>query len=161
MKLQNIYASAEEKSNLKSGNGVIREKKTAVPTSNTRRWYRIIISQRIQPFKSVAKKHKERIVKMSNYIKEAISRANLQDIREFLHHGTEELMHSDETYERRLEKGSDAIYKRLENLYPDSKEFDEAQADLSQALTEYSNVYTEVGMKVGARLVHQLLFLEE
>ena len=64
-----------------------------------------------------------------NYIKEAIARANLQDVREFLLHGVEECRHTDETFEMRLKKGSEAIYKRLESLYPDGDSRDEAAAD--------------------------------
>ena len=98
---------------------------------------------------------------MGNYIKEAIARTNLQDIREFLLHGVEECKHSDETFEMRLKKGNAAIYKRLETLCPDRDKLDDATGDLSQALATHSAVYTEMGMKVGARLIYQLLVMKE
>ena len=95
------------------------------------------------------------------YIKDAISRANLQDIREFLLHGGELCAYRNEPYEAWLKKECDPIYKRLEALYPTEESRNEAEANLSQALSAYQSVYTELGMKIGAKLVYQLLVSEE
>ena len=95
------------------------------------------------------------------YIKEAIERTNLQDIREFLLHGAEECTHRSEPYEAWLIKECDPIYKRLEALYPTEDNREQADADLSQALSAYQSVYMEVGMKIGAKLLYQLLVSEE
>ena len=53
------------------------------------------------------------------------------------------------------------IYKRLERTYPDETELDNAVADLSQALTVHDDVYMELGMKAGARLLYQLLLTDD
>jgi hypothetical protein len=49
----------------------------------------------------------------------------------------------------------------LESLYPNETELDKAAADLSKALTAYEYVYMELGMKAGARLLHQLLLTDD
>ena len=98
---------------------------------------------------------------MGDYIKEAIARTNIQDIREFLLEGVEEYTYRDKPYDIWIKKECDPIYKRLEALYPDGDKRDEAAAELSQALTAYQSVYMEVGMKAGARLIYQLLLTDD
>jgi len=67
----------------------------------------------------------------------------------------------DQTYGIRLQNGREAIYKRLQKLCPDEDSLDEAYYDLAQALGSYESVFTEIGMKAGARLVYQLLLTTE
>jgi hypothetical protein len=98
---------------------------------------------------------------MGDYIKEAIARTNIQDIREFLLYGVEEDTHRDEPYDIWIKKECDPIYKRIESIYPDGDKRDEAVADLTQALTAYQSTYMEIGMKAGARLIYQLLLTTE
>jgi len=95
---------------------------------------------------------------MSTYIEDIFTRVDLCQIREFLLRGVEPLETEDQAYGARLEKGRDAIYKRLQTLYPgDEDSLDEAYYDLAQALGSCESVFTEIGMKAGARLVYQLL----
>ena len=61
----------------------------------------------------------------------------------------------------RLKKGSNAIYNRLKTLCPEKDKRDEASAELSQAFSAYTEVHLEIGMKAGARLIHQLLLTED
>ena len=98
--------------------------------------------------------------KEGDYIREAVVRANIQDIRAFLLCGVEEYIYRDETYVTWLKKECNPIYKRLEALCTDEKKLDEAVNDLSQALTAYQSVYMEIGMKAGARLSYQLFFTD-
>ena len=98
---------------------------------------------------------------MSNHIKDALARADIQYIREFIMYGAELAVENNEPYHVRLVKGSDPIYDRLKSLYPDEAERDKAHADLSHALSAYQDTYMEVGMKIGARLIYQLLILDE
>ena len=92
------------------------------------------------------------------YIGKIFSRMDLQQIREFLLYGAEEHGAESEDFHARLKNGSDPIYNRLINLYPESNtERDEAANDLSQALAAHDAVYMEMGMKAGARLIYQLL----
>ena len=97
---------------------------------------------------------------MSDYTKDMIHRADLGQIREFLLHGVESYETRNDPYNIRLKQGSDPIYERLKSLYPDEEQRDEAHGDLAQALSNYEAVYTEIGMKAGARILYQLL-LEE
>lgn len=98
---------------------------------------------------------------MSDYIKEAFGRMKLHQLRSFLLYGADDFAENARPYRETLRAGSDPIYQRLENLYPDETKLEEATADLSQALTVYEHVYMELGMKAGARLLHQLLFLDD
>ena len=97
---------------------------------------------------------------MSNYIQDMFTRTDLRQIREFLLHGAEALETESDPYHIRLKQGSDAIYERLKDLYPDEEKRDEANGDLSQALSVYESVYIEIGMKAGARILYQLLLKE-
>ncbi|MDL2231981.1 hypothetical protein LJC63_00175 [Ruminococcaceae bacterium OttesenSCG-928-L11] len=96
-----------------------------------------------------------------DYIKEAFARMNLQQAISFLLYGSDDYPEETHPYRETLKQGSDPIYKRLESIYPDGIELDRAAADLSMALTAYEYVYMELGMKAGARLVHQLLCVDD
>lgn len=74
---------------------------------------------------------------------------------------TDDFEHERLPYSEWLKKESDPIHKRLEQLYPISEEMDEAAADLTQALTAFEEVYMEIGMKAGARLLFHLLVEDE
>lgn len=96
-----------------------------------------------------------------NHIKDAFARMNLQQNISFLLFGTEDFTEETHPYWEVLKESSDPIFKRLESIYPDGIELDHAAADLSLALSAYEHVYMEIGMKAGARLVHQLLCLDD
>jgi len=98
---------------------------------------------------------------MSTYIEDIFFRTNLGQIREFLLHGVESLEAEDHAYGVRLENGRETIYKRLQKLCPDEDSLDEAQDELSYALGSYESVFMELGMKMGARLIYQLLLTTE
>lgn len=98
---------------------------------------------------------------MSDYIKEAFERMNLHQFSNFILYGTDDYAEEVQSYRDKLKQDSDAIYKRLETVYPDEAELDNAVADLSQALTAYEYVYMELGMKAGARMLHQLLLTND
>ena len=98
---------------------------------------------------------------MSNYVREAFTRGNIQHLREFILDGAELIDEEGEPYHVRLENGSGPIYNRLKNLCQGEEELGKAHTDLSEALSAYKDVYMEVGMKIGARLLYQLLILDE
>jgi len=93
---------------------------------------------------------------MESY-KRLVDRMDLQQIRAFLLNGEETGEIFSETYEKRIENGERAIHERLEQIYKDGNELDEALVDLYEALTTYEQVYTEIGMKLAAKLIFQLL----
>lgn len=94
---------------------------------------------------------------MSDYIKAAFARMNLQQTVNYLLFGVDRISVEIRPYKEVLKESSDPIYRRLETIYPDGIELDKAAADLDLALLTYEQVYMEIGMKAGARLVHQLL----
>lgn len=96
-----------------------------------------------------------------DYVKNIFKRMDIQQLRAFLLNGTENFEIENITYGEKLRDGSDSIYKRLECLYQDETELDKAVADLSTALTVYEEVYTEIGMKFGARILFQLLHTDD
>ena len=98
---------------------------------------------------------------MSDYVKEAFTRGNMQHLREFILYGAELIDEKDEPYHIRLKNDSDPIYSRLKSLCQNEDELDKAHGDLSGALSAYKDVYMEIGMKIGAKLLYQLLFLDE
>jgi hypothetical protein len=87
----------------------------------------------------------------------ALERAQLHRFRSYLLYGTEEYGKPITSYRKALETGSTPINQRLADLCPDSVDRDHAAAELTDALTVYQDVFMELGMKVGARLVFQLL----
>ena len=100
---------------------------------------------------------------MSNYITETFARMDLQRLREFIVYGTSGSALENEAYQAydiRLKESGDPIYNRLRNIYPNESDMNEAAADLSQALSAHDEVYMEIGMKAGARLIYQLLLTE-
>jgi len=95
-----------------------------------------------------------------SYINDAFARMNLHQISNFLL-GIEDDTNNILPYQDTLRKGCDPIYKRLDILCPDETERNKAAAELSQALDAYEYVYMELGMKTGARLIHQLLLTDD
>jgi O-acetylhomoserine/O-acetylserine sulfhydrylase-like pyridoxal-dependent enzyme len=91
------------------------------------------------------------------YIETALKRANIQDLRSFILHGTDELNICTDTYEERLDSATASMHVRLKTHYPDMEEQQDAINDLNYALSNYQDVYTEIGMKLGARLILELL----
>jgi len=98
---------------------------------------------------------------MRDFINDILARTELNQIMSFVLHGAETYERGSEPYKVQIQKGSDAIYKRLESIFPNETALEEAHADLSQALGSYETVYTEIGMKVGARIIYQLLIAEK
>jgi len=104
---------------------------------------------------------KKELIKMvsNNCIKEIYENSNIQQIRGFMLDGEKSniKINHEESYYERLEKSKSAIKKRLKRLYPDWQERDMVLGELYQALSEHKDVYTEIGMKLGASLAYQLL----
>jgi len=96
-----------------------------------------------------------------DYIKDVFSRMNLRQIRGFLLFGTDDFDEQAQPYSDKLKKSSDPIFKRLESIYPDGAERDEATGEMSDALAATEYVYMELGMKAGARLLYQLLLTDD
>ena len=95
------------------------------------------------------------------YINDSFSRMDLHQIGNFILYGIEDDAEDALPYRDILKNGSDPIYKRLDVLCPDVVERNKAATELSLALDAYEYVYMELGMKAGARLMHQLLLTDD
>ena len=92
------------------------------------------------------------------HIKQIFECTDLQHIRELLLCGTELNEPPDKRpYSDRLEDGSVHIVNRLKQFSQDEQEFSAMCDDFSEATVAYTNVFLEIGMKAGARLLFQLL----
>ncbi|MCL2772886.1 MAG: hypothetical protein FWD71_06010, partial [Oscillospiraceae bacterium] len=66
------------------------------------------------------------------------------------------------TYEDHISEGAALILKRLNEAYRDDPHSrSDAMLELTSAARAYRDVYIEIGMKIGARLLSQLLFLDD
>jgi len=95
------------------------------------------------------------------YIEEAFKRVDIQHIRDFVLHGAEANKISDLTYKERLDDSTASMYVRLKNLCQDEEDYDDTMDDFHHALSVYTNVYTEIGIKIGAKLQHDLLLSDK
>lgn len=84
-------------------------------------------------------------------------RIKFEQIFTFFLEGIDNFDDDIDTYANRLEKGRDTIFKRLECICQNEEEFNTACADLSDVLITYESVYTEIGIKLGARLLFEIL----
>ena len=96
------------------------------------------------------------------HIKQILERTDIQQIREFLTAGLDLCEQPDKRpYDARLEDGSVNIVNRLKSASKDEEEFSALYDEFSEATLEYMNVFLEVGMKAGARLLFQLLYQDQ
>jgi len=96
---------------------------------------------------------------ISNYIDETFARMSLEQIRAFILTGAGDnhQQYKDEQYSQRLKKASDPIYDRINSLYTDRDECEKANNEIANAVTVFQEVYMDIGMKAGARLLYQLM----
>lgn len=92
-----------------------------------------------------------------SYISEIFERLDLQQIREFLLHGTEEMNVSTDTYLKRLKSAEQIAAATLHNRFPCEKDYEQVTDDIYTMVTATQDVYMEIGMQCGAALAMQLL----
>ena len=88
-----------------------------------------------------------------------LKRADLRQLCSFILFGEESDINA-ESYEKKLDAAVNNAYKILQKISRnDLKEADEfnARHELHDVLDTYSETYTEIGMKLGAQLVFQLM----
>ena len=90
-----------------------------------------------------------------NYIDEIFTRADIQQIREFLLHGVETSSLDPRPYKERIEGAHRAFITRLRGDYPNEKDFEEITGLIYDYVTATERVYMEVGLQVGALLAAQ------
>jgi len=95
-----------------------------------------------------------------SFITDIYERVNLQQIREFLLHGVECCNIQNDDYKTRIENADKNYRKMLLEHIPDLKEDSELHYELSNLLTEYENVYIEIGIQIGTMLTEELKNIE-
>lgn len=91
-----------------------------------------------------------------NYIDEIFTRADIQQVRSFLLHGTAECYIDPRPYKERIESAEKRMTARLREKYPKLEEYDEITGLLFAYVGEIESVYTEIGLQVGAILAAQV-----
>jgi hypothetical protein len=97
-------------------------------------------------------------------MKDIFERTDIKQFREFLFEGGAIEKDFYGTYKERLDRDSeDIIYalKRFTKGNENDDQFNEAMKELTFAFITYRDVFTEIGMKIGARLLYQLLYQDE
>ena len=87
-------------------------------------------------------------------------RADLRQICSFILF-REETVTQTESYEEQLRKARILAYNVLKNVSDGKLEASDAKEDLNEAFYMYQEIYTEIGMKLGARMLFQLLHKDD
>ena len=90
-----------------------------------------------------------------NYIDEIFTRADIQQVREFLLHGTEGII-DPRPYKERLENAHKKFYERIQKNFPNQTELDEIIVLFYDYINQTEEVYMEIGLQVGAMLAAQI-----
>ena len=101
---------------------------------------------------------------INNHINEIFDRISLEQIRAFILTGVKSNHQhlKDEQYSLRLKNASDPIYNRINSLYANDRgEREEATDEITEAVSAFQEVYMDIGMKAGARLLYQLMVEDE
>ncbi|MGL6201388.1 MAG: hypothetical protein ACRC3H_20900 [Lachnospiraceae bacterium] len=97
---------------------------------------------------------------MTDYDK-IIRRANIQELRalflEGVDPGSDCINPVTDNYEERIHKGERPLMEFIEKLYPDGNVRDAVFHLVCDALLVNQEVYTEIGMRLGAQAVFELL----
>ena len=89
------------------------------------------------------------------YLDELFRRADIQQIREFLLNGVEGSV-DPRSYRERIDRAQESVISRLNEKYPDEREFEEL-AELVYAYgSAVEEVALEIGLQAGAILVAQV-----
>lgn len=90
-----------------------------------------------------------------NYIDEIFTRADIQQIREFLLHGVEAITIDPRTYKERLDSSQRRMSAKLREEYPNSEAYEKITGLVYEYVNAVEAVYMEIGMQAGAKLAIQ------
>lgn len=86
-----------------------------------------------------------------------LQRANIQEMRTLFLEGLDLESPDPRSYEERKNEGERPLMQLLEHLYPDGVLRDAALSIVSSAILVNEEIYTEIGMRIGAKVVCELL----
>ena len=89
-----------------------------------------------------------------NYIDKIFTRADIQQIRAFLMHGTE-CVADPRSFKQRLDNAEQAMSARLRKGYPNEADFEEIVRYIYEYGDVLGDVYMEIGLQAGALLAAQ------
>ena len=90
-----------------------------------------------------------------NYIDEIFRRANIQQIRSFLIDGTEDVNPDTRPYTARIEQIQKQCIAKLREDYSDVEKCNTMITLMTDYVTAVQDVYTEIGLQIGAKLAAQ------
>lgn len=90
-----------------------------------------------------------------------LQRANIQELRSLFLEGidlTDFKQRPDpRSYEERRREGERPLLEYIEHLYPDGAVRDAVFGLISEAIITSEEIYTEIGMRIGAQIMFELL----
>lgn len=87
-----------------------------------------------------------------SYMDEIFTRVNIQQIREFLLHGSEEGNIDTGDYKQRLETAQKAATRYLRSFYDDNDKYEELSTTVFDYIDVVQNIYMEIGLQCGFML---------
>lgn len=95
---------------------------------------------------------------MGDFLNQVSERANIQQLCHFLLYGMESDNPHKLSHNQYLARESLPLFEKLKTMFEGNAEgYDEFTALLTQTLSAYETVYTEIGVKCGAGLIIELL----
>lgn len=91
-----------------------------------------------------------------SYIDEIFTRLDVQHIREFLLHGTEECKISKQSYYERLRTAEKAANSFLRSFYSSDDEYEQSTMPVFNYVSATQEVYMEIGLQCGLLLATQI-----
>ena len=89
-----------------------------------------------------------------------LNRLDLQQISAFILTGGESPPRT-ETYEQQIEKARELAYSAMEKAIAGTMDKEDAEYALNDTLDIFEEVYTQIGMKLGAKMFVQLLYNDD
>ncbi len=89
-----------------------------------------------------------------NYIDEIFLRADIQQIRGFLAHGTESMVMPG-TFKERIETVEKKLQSRMKKEFPEMDEYEEIMNLVYDYVSATEDVYMEIGLQIGGILSSQ------
>lgn len=89
-------------------------------------------------------------------IKSIFARADLRNLCIYLYDGTTDHLPDERTYNARLDTARDKSIKKLEEIFPNPMDLDEATDELISYIGEVQEVFSEIGLQLGLYIASQI-----
>ncbi|HCA30123.1 MAG TPA: hypothetical protein DEP23_11420 [Ruminococcaceae bacterium] len=92
-----------------------------------------------------------------SYISDIFNRLHIQQIREFLLHGVEEINISDKSYKERIDEAAKPVIEVIRQKFLDTEGCEELINMIYHCTSIYEEVYMEIGLQCGLMLAVEIL----